>query len=261
MQRVDLSDLIVGHAVESINRASAPGDPFHHLRLEGFFPSEVYDAMRFAMPGDSAYRPMSGRAKEARREDGTPTRTKMHLLPECVRRLPKPQRDVWSAVSTALCSSAVRDAFVARLAPGLEKRFGPGYRKVGMYPIPILTRDIAGYRIGIHPDTRHKGMTIQLYLPQDESLRHVGTLFHRRLEGKRYERVCQIPFVPNSGYAFAVANDTYHSADELGPEVRTRDSILLTYFVDETAWQKVSNRAKRFGNFVAAEAKRLAPRA
>jgi hypothetical protein len=259
MQRVDLSDLIVGHAVESIGRAPAPDDPFHHLRLGDFFPPEVYDAMRFAIPGDSAYRPMSGRAKEARREDGTPTRTKMHLLPEFIRRLPKPQRDVWNAVGSALCSSAVRDAFAARLAPGLEKRFGADYRKVGMYPIPILTRDVAGYRIGVHPDTRHKGMTIQLYLPQDDSIRQVGTLFHRRLEGKRYEKVCQVPFMPNSGYAFAVGADTYHSLDEVGPEVRTRDSILLTYFVDETPWQKVSNRAKRFGNFLAAEAKRLVP--
>jgi hypothetical protein len=260
MRRANLSDLIVGHAVESINGAAAPSEPFHHLRLEDFFPSEVYNAMRLAMPGESSYRPMSGRAREARLEDGTPTRTKMHLLPEIARRLPGPQREIWDAVGAALCSVPVRDAFVQRLAPGLEKRFGGEFRKIGMYPIPILTRDVTGYRIGIHPDTRHKGMTIQLYLPPDDSISHVGTLFHRRLEGKKYERVVQVPFVPNSGYAFAVGTDTYHSADELGPEVRTRDSILLTYFVDETAWQKLSNRAKRFGNLVASEAKRLVPR-
>ena len=39
-------------------------------------------------------------------------------------------------------------------------------------------------------------------------------------------------FAPNSGYAFAVGTDTWHSADAVGPEVKTRDSILLTYFVD-----------------------------
>jgi hypothetical protein len=260
MRRVNLSDLIVGHAVEAISRSAAPAEPFHHLRLKDFFPVEVYDAICDAMPDESAYRPMSGRAREARRADGSPTRTKLHLLPEVVRRFPPEQRDVWSAVGAALCSHAVRDAFVERLAPGLEKRFGGRFREVDFYPIPILTRDVRDYSIGIHPDTRHKGMTIQLYLPRDAAIGHVGTQFHRRLEGKRYEAVCQVPFVPNSGYAFAVGTDTYHSLAKLGPEVRTRDSILLTYFVDETRWQKVSNRVKRFGNFVAGEVRRLVPR-
>ncbi len=42
-------------------------------------------------------------------------------------------------------------------------------------------------------------------------------------------------FAPNTGYAFAVGTDTWHSADAVGPEVKTRDSILLTYFVDAGA--------------------------
>ena len=41
-----------------------------------------------------------------------------------------------------------------------------------------------------------------------------------------------MPFSPNTGYAFAVGSDTWHSADPVGPEVKTRDSILHTYFVD-----------------------------
>ena len=39
-------------------------------------------------------------------------------------------------------------------------------------------------------------------------------------------------FAPNTGYAFAVDRDTHHSVDTVGPEVKTRDSILLTYYVD-----------------------------
>lgn len=260
MRRVDLADFITAHAVEAIARASAPAEPFRHLRLATFFPPEVYDTMRRAMPDEAAYRPMSGRAREARRADGSPTRTKLHLLPEDVRRMPREQREIWSAVGRALCSSCVRDAFIERLAPGLEARFGARYRSVDSYPIPILTRDVRDYSIGIHPDTRHKAMTVQLYLPRDASISHVGTRFHRRLRGKQYETVCEVPFMPNSGYAFAVDAETYHSLERLGPEVETRDSILLTYFVDDTPWCKISNRAKRFGNLVAGEARRILPR-
>ena len=57
-------------------------------------------------------------------------------------------------------------------------------------------------------------------------------------------------FKPNHGYAFAVGDDTWHSADPVHNRVKTRDSILLTYFVDEGAMKVLRNRAKRFGNFI-----------
>ena len=250
MRREELGDRIAFHVVESIELAQESTEPFHHLRLARVFPPEVYAAMVSAMPSAAAYRPMSGRAREARRADGTPTRTKLHLLPEFLRALDHAEREVWSPIGRALCSPAVLEAFSARLRPGLERRFGAGHAHVPMYAVPMLTRDVPGYRIGIHPDTRHKGITVQLYLPRDDSLAHAGTLFHRRANGA-YETAAQMPFVPNSGYAFAVGHDTYHSLDRLGPEVVTRDSILLTYFVDETPWQRLQNRGRRLGNLVA----------
>ena len=47
-----------------------------------------------------------------------------------------------------------------------------------MYPIPILTRDIPGYLITPHTDTRWKGITVQLYLPKDDANTDIGTIFH-----------------------------------------------------------------------------------
>jgi hypothetical protein len=60
----------------------------------------------------------------------------------------------------------------------------------------------------------------------------------------------QMKFAPNCGYAFAVGDDTWHSADPVGPEVKTRDSILLTYFVDAGVLRYLRNRGKRLGNFL-----------
>jgi hypothetical protein len=57
-------------------------------------------------------------------------------------------------------------------------------------------------------------------------------------------------FSPNTGYAFAVGSDTWHSADPIGPEVTTRDSILQTYFIDAGALRFLRNRGKRLGNFI-----------
>ncbi len=173
-----------------------------------------------------------GRSKGHDLTDGTHTRVKIDLFPEYIRALPPEKRAVWDVVGRALCSETVKRAFVRRLAPGLRRRFGADFAKVGMYPIPILTRDIPGYQITPHPDTHWKGITVQLYLPRDDATSHIGTIFHERLPDGSMPKRTQMKFAPNTGYAFAVGEDTWHSADTVGPEVKTRDSILLTYFVD-----------------------------
>jgi hypothetical protein len=248
---------VIAHVVAAIEAAAADAEPFRHLKLSAIFPQTLYAAMLEAMPVPRDYRPMSGRTKYTRTQDGG-TRTKIDLFPEFIRHLPRAKRPVWRIVGRALCSPEVREAFRQRLAPGLERRFGARYRSLGLYPIPILTRDVPGYEIGIHPDTRSKAMTIQLYLPRDRSIEHVGTVFHRRTGETSYERALQMPFAPNTGYAFAVAEDTYHSVDPVGPEVRTRDSILLTYFLDDAPLERTKNRVKRFANLLRNELRSLA---
>jgi len=247
---MDNIDRTIEHVVGAIGAAAQQREPFPHLQLAKIFPADLYAAMLEVMPAKDDYRHMSGRTKSTRTPDGGGTRTKLDLFPEYIRHLPPEKKRVWEVVGQALCSREVREAFRQRLAPGLERRFGSAWKKVGMYPIPILTRDVPGYQIGIHPDTHWKGMTIQLYLPRDNSIQHVGTVFHRRAGENGYERALQMAFSPNTGYAFAVDKDTYHSVDLVGPEVKTRDSILLTYFVDQTLLQVVRNRGKRLGNMI-----------
>ena len=177
----DLSKFVAA----SVDAARVSQAPFYHLVLDRVFPDDTYAAMLRAMPEASDYRPMHGRAKGHDLEDGTHTRVKIDLFPEYIRHLSPEQRTVWDQVGRALCSEEVKQAFVRALAPGLKRRFGEGYAKVGMYPIPILTRDIPGYLITPHTDTRWKGITVQLYLPRDNSISHIGTIFHDRLAGRQ----------------------------------------------------------------------------
>ncbi|MGO9048428.1 MAG: hypothetical protein ACLQFW_16335 [Xanthobacteraceae bacterium] len=250
-----LRDFVVG----AVDAAPAFETPFYHLILDHVFPDDVYAAMLANMPGASDYRPMHGRSKGHDLPDGTHTRVKIDLFPEYIRHLPPEKRGLWDVVGRALCSSQVRDAFMRRLAPPLERRFGPDYAKTGMFPIPVLTRDIPGYLITPHTDTRWKGITVQLYLPRDRSVAHIGTIFHKKLPDGSMPKDKQMTFAPNTGYAFAVGTDTWHSADRIGPEVTTRDSILLTYFVDAGVLRFFRNRGKRLGNFVLSEVRNRLP--
>ena len=232
----------------SVDAARVKTQPFFHLEFDRVFPDDIYRAMLDAMPRTTSYRRSS--RKDDILPDGTVTRAKIDLFPEYIRVLPAEQRGLWSLVGEALCSREVSDAIVRRLGPALSRRFGPNYADVRLYPIPTLTRDGPGYTISIHSDHVSKGVTVQFYLPRDSSTTHIGTVFHAELPDGSRPAVEKKTFAPNTGYAFAVDRDTHHSADTVGPDVKTRDSILLTYYVDAGPLKFLRNRAKRIGNFL-----------
>lgn len=243
--------------VESVEQARAVEKPFYHLQFDRVFPADTYAAMLREMPVADDYRALPGRDNVNILDDGSATRVKIDLFPEYIRKMPAQKRALWDIVGRALCSNEVRDAFVRRLAPALERRFGPEYRDTGMFPIPILTRDVPKYKITPHTDTKWKGITVQFYLPPDDTTEHIGTIFHEKLPDGSMPKAIKMPFLPNSGYAFAVGSDTWHSADPVGPEVKTRDSILHTYFVDLGMLRIMRNRGRRVGNFIGNEVRGL----
>jgi len=250
-------DTLAGAIVANIESGRVVEKPFFHLEFDHVFPDFAYAEMLEALPIAADYRPLPGRNKGNIREDGTSTRVKIDLFPEYIRHLPAPKRTVWERIGRALTSEEVKAAFVRRLAPGLSRRFGTEFAEVGMYPIPILTRDVPGYRITPHTDTHWKGITVQLYLPRDDRNANIGTIFHERLADGSMPKARQMRFAPNTGYAFAVGDDTWHSADPVGTEVTSRDSILLTYFVDAGLLRVLRNRGKRIGNFLLNEVKHV----
>jgi hypothetical protein len=242
-----VTDHLAAFVAQSVDEARAVEKPFFHLEFDRVFPDVIYAQILRLMPESADYRPMHGRSKSP---DEKPTRVKIDLFPEYIRNLPVEKRALWDVIGRALCSEPVKQAFIRRLAPGLSKRFGAEFAKVGMYPIPILTRDIPGYLITPHTDTRWKGITVQLYLPDTDANTDIGTIFHDVLPNGSKPKAAQMRFAPNSGYAFAVGTDTWHSAEPVHDRVKTRDSILLTYFVDQGMLKVLRNRGKRLGNFV-----------
>src|SRR6266581_2553772 len=228
MEKSESFENLIQFVVDSVRQAQADDAPFYHLRFDRIFPDDFYAQMVEAMPIAEDYRTMSGKSKMgSSRPDRKPTRAKIDLFPEYIRHLPPQKRVVWDVAGRVLRSKEVESAFVQRLAPGLQRRFGANFQKV------------------------------QFYLPPDNSTPHIGTIFHEVLPTGRKPKKAQMPFSPNTGYAFAVADNTWHSADPVGPEVKTRDSILLTYFVDAGSWRFLRNRGRRIGNLLLNELRNL----
>src|SRR2546429_9514222 len=174
MERPWSVENLIEFIVDSARRGRADSTPFHHLQFDRVFPDDFYSAMLQAMPASEDYRAMSGKSKMgSSRPDGKPTRAKIDLFPEYIRHLPPNKGTVWEVAGGVLRSKELKAAFVQKLAPGLKRRFGENFEKVSLYPVPILTRDIPGYRIFKHTDSLWKGITVQFYLPPDNSTPHI----------------------------------------------------------------------------------------
>jgi hypothetical protein len=113
-----------------------------------------------------------------------------------------------------------------------------------------LARDIEDYCIKPHPDGQPAIVTAQFYMPMDTSQQDLGTSFYverppwtRFLFG-RYEEVKKMPFLPNSGYFFAV-NDlpvhrSLHGRERIRAGAGVRNSMLVR-------WSKPGS-ARKHGN-------------
>lgn len=230
--------------VAAIDRAELQEKPFDHIYMEQVLDAESYTALLAAMPHRRFYHDLKHR--DAVRMDGSSTRLRMYLYPELLWRLPAELRRVWLPVARALCSSDLERALKRKFRAALEERFGKPAEHIGMYPIPILLRDQPGYKISVHSDVPTKAITVQFYLPENESQRHVGTIFHESDEGPGAKKTKQMPFLPSSGYAFPVTETkSWHSAAETNEKDGERVTMMVTYYVADSPFTWLKYRLRR----------------
>jgi hypothetical protein len=233
--------------VAAVERAELHHKPFDHIYMEGVLEPDSYADLLAAMPDRRFYHDL--RHRDALREDGSSTRLRMYLYPELVRRLPAEQRAVWLPVAKALCSKDLEDAFKKKFRAVLEKRFKRPVETLGVYPIPILLRDQPGYKISIHSDVPTKAITVQFYLPRDNSQRGIGTIFHEGDKGAKARKTTQMQFLPASGYAFPVSlTESWHSAAPTTETDGERVTMMVTYYVADNPKTWLKYRLRRVLN-------------
>src|ERR1700730_18648560 len=239
---LDLVDRIEGSTLET--------RPFHHIYLEGAFPSGYYRRLLDISPAPRRYREL--RHRDALQPDGRSARRKFYLYPEHIGLLPAEQRAFWLDLSRVLRSRALQDAFKRKFRVALEQRFGKDVHHLSFYPVPILLRDFPGYRIGIHGDSLGKAITVQFYLPRDESQAQLATVPHEDRAEPGGDRTKRLPFRPATAYAFPVVyHASWHSVVQTKATDGERDSLMLTYFVQERAVDWIVHRLKRLWVFIA----------
>ena len=241
---------IVDSVVRSVEQSPLKTSPFHHFRMVDVFPPDVYQLMTTNLPAREAYHNL--KHKDADLPDGTSTRKMFEFFEEQFAKLPREQAEFWAGIRDVLYDGRVRRAIFSKLRVPIESRIGcengdlvlrgTSWEDVEAYPRPALYRDEAGYKITPHPDSPLKIVTVQFYLPTDNSQRNLGTSLYRSRTGMeriaaplagKFKTVRQFDFIPNSGYAFGVTQDSIHGRPPISGKKGLRHSILLFYLRDE----------------------------
>lgn len=241
-EKSDLTDQLIRHAVQSLENADYFAAPFPHIFFREFFPADVYQRLLTSVPQNGF---------DKIKSDGT--RTALRIYGDNIERIEPEVRELWEAVSATLTSREIEDVIRLRLHDGLEIR-ARGDKvgtadKLRLLAKPVVYRDLDGYEIKPHPDTRKKVVTMQLYCPSDDSQRDLGTTLYKAsakglLHPSSYglEPVKTLPFLPNVGYAFVVLK-AYHTLLKMSwhgrPKIATavtkpRITILNTFYADES---------------------------
>ena len=217
---------IVSQVVSRIGEASVDPEPTANIYMTDMLPDDIYAELQARLPADDALDPIVH--PDAVAADGRITRRLLDLTPATIRRFDEADQPFWEQMIALFSAPALTAAVIEKFRPTLTARFGDTIPD--LVAVPVFYRDYPGYRISIHPDMAGKIATLQFYLPENDSQRHLGTAFHKRtING--FKRLKTNAFMPNSAYAFVRTDESWHSVDELAPHEKIRNTIALTFYI------------------------------
>lgn len=127
---------------------------------------------------------------------------------------------LWDCVLADLTGSIARHAIGAALDLTMDEL---------AHPAVALIRDIPGYQIRPHPDSKHKLATVQVFLPSHTRAPHIGTRFYRK-DGDAFTETAAVPYLPGQGYFFRRTDNSWHGVEPTTQQDGVRDSLMLIYF-------------------------------
>ena len=228
---------VLDHATGAILNAQSFEAPYPLILFRDFFPAEFYQRLLDRFPANDRFVQLNGEG----------TRRQYNLYDERADPGSEEGRTAWSIVRRVLSSPEIALALRSKLDAGFRIR-AKGSREgwpIPMFPRPVVYADLDGYAIKPHPDTRRKVLTMQIYLPADDTQRDLGTTIYKispmgvfawKSYGLTKDKT--LPFLPNTGYAFVVIHPAYsllksswHGREAISvPVEKPRLSILNTYY-------------------------------
>ena len=240
---ISIASSILDHWQELFQSTSTDDEPFQHFYCEKIWPDDVFDKLLKFMPPQELYRPLN--INQWVNADGVSTRDKCYFS-EMLDEMEPEAAEFWKQIVIVISSRKLKNLIFRKFARDVALRLGTDTDNVeGTNPrVAIgLTRDFEDYVLKPHTDGFPRIVTAQFYMPVDESQRDLGTTMYsqngilQRLQKGRFTSVKRMPFLPNSGYAFAVNNHpdrkSYHGRELISKGSGERNSILVSWNSEE----------------------------
>ena len=227
--------------IDKIMAAPLEMQPSENIYLQDVFDPSVYQRMLQQLPHDDKYDDLTH--PDALLPDGRWARKLLALYNETYDRLEGEERSFWSEVCDDLASEMLQKALLYKFEDRIFERFGNDIPD--MVTVPILYRDYPGYQISIHPDSPTKVITLQFYLPSDDSQIHLGTTFHEK-RGESFVELKTNPFRPNSAYAFVRTDHSWHSVKKMQENESIRNTLALTVYIKGHEYRQVQRQAQSY---------------
>lgn len=214
-----------------IGNAPVRNYPFPHIYVRDVFPADYYADIQRNLPRPETMKSL----EEARGVKGYPERSVMVLGRDGA---PPFWRELW----TWMLGGPLGQLMLQKFAPVVQARL----RALQDYEIhdeALLVHDRTRYALGPHTDASRKLITMLFYLPADERLARYGTSIYvpkdrnfRCPGGPHYgfdafERMATMPFLPNTLFAFAKTDNSFHGVECFDVADAGRWLLLVDLFV------------------------------
>lgn len=224
---------VLQHVLDRVARAELVTDPFPYIVVDDVFPSDYYTQMLASFPTAESLVPLgqSGRVPSSAYKE----RHVVLFKEDDFARLQPEQRAFWDAMAGWMYSDPFINAFVTKFAAALQPRLAKILAADGALKSrgdALLVEDHTRYAIGPHTDAPHRLVSFLFYLPENDSMKDLGTSIYRAKDPdfvcwggphhpfEPFERVRTIDFLPNRLVAFPKTERSFH-----GVEAITREDV------------------------------------
>jgi FkbM family methyltransferase len=230
---------ILEHVLGRVATAPIVEDPFPYAVIDRIFPDDYYAEMLAHFPTPASLRPIGETGRVGR--DDYRERNVVLFNDEDFGRMSARQQTFWREFAGWMYSDLFLNLFVLKFQRALESRLSkiladsPVLRVRGD---ALLVNDQTNYAIGPHTDAPHRLVTFLFYLPNDDSMRELGTSIYRPKDAnfvcrdglhhphERFERISTVDFLPNRLLTFPKTERSFHGVEQILRENVNRPLLI-----------------------------------
>lgn len=222
-------------------------EPYPFIYVPGIFPEAYFQQIRAHLPEQETYKTLHeyGRVLDSY--------SKKRIVVPMAIAAKQPDRffknpdsgEFWSDLVGWLLSTKMMITCLKTFGKGIYKRYPDGGANAKWAHESLLIRDSEAYELGPHTDSHVKVLSFLFYLPATSEHPHLGTSIYKpknpnfrcrggpHYEFKDYDRLCTMPFLPNTLFGFLKTDHSFHGVEPVAAGFQ-RD-ILLYDIKDKNA--------------------------